>query len=291
MAERIGISNLKRTLFFAAISLAMCAQYVVAQRVAILTPSGNEISGELASAIAEKLGSRIKVDDLDLSRTAAATVSLKEPFNLLRSEASTLGRVLGTTHFILLRADELRRTSSAIEEYYEAYAALYLVSSATGELLSWQIFSSERPNPLEARKELISRSDTIAEYLTEQLTTTVKVVQRIDGKRFPEVPEPGTPGFQDLRPPMPYRRIRPEYTLQANLYGISATVEAEVSIDTDGKIAHLDVVRWAGFGLDGSVISAIRSMNWRPASIGSRSLPMRVLLRYNFVKLEKDEDR
>ncbi|QYO66397.1 energy transducer TonB [Leptolyngbya sp. 7M] len=291
MADRIGISNFKRTLLFAVIGLAVCSHYVAAQRVAILTPSGNELSGELASAVAEKLGSRIKIDDLDLSRAAAESVSLKEPFNLHRSEAAALGRVLGTTHFILLRAEELRRTSSAIEEYYEAYAALYLVSSATGELLSWQIFTSERPSSSEARKELISRSDTIAAYLTEQVVTSAKVAQRIDGKKFPEVPEPGTPGFQDLRPPMPYRRLRPEYTLQANLYGISATVEAEVSIDTDGTIVHLDVVRWAGFGLDESVISAVRSMNWRPASIGNRFLPMRVLLRYNFVKLEKDEDR
>jgi hypothetical protein len=63
-----------------------------------------------------------------------------------------------------------------------------------------------------------------------------------------------------------------------------------VDIDAEGRIAASRIVRWAGFGLDESVEKAVRSMNWRPAMRNGKSLPMRVLLRYNFRKVEKDEE-
>jgi hypothetical protein len=36
------------------------------------------------------------------------------------------------------------------------------------------------------------------------------------------------------------------------------------------------------------VTDAVRAMNWRPAMRGGKPLPMRVLLRYNFTKVEKE---
>jgi TonB family protein len=96
------------------------------------------------------------------------------------------------------------------------------------------------------------------------------------------------PDSKSMRPTMPYRRIKPEYTPTAFLYEIAATVEAEVSIDEKGEIRRIDVVRWAGYGLDEAVISAIRQMNWRPGERSGKPLPMRVLLRYNFTKIDKE---
>ena len=87
---------------------------------------------------------------------------------------------------------------------------------------------------------------------------------------------------------MPYKRIKPEYTPAAYLYGIAATVDAEVSIDANGDVKRIDITRWAGYGLDESVIAAIRQMNWRPGERGGKPLPMRVLLRYNFTKIDKE---
>ena len=68
---------------------------------------------------------------------------------------------------------------------------------------------------------------------------------------------------------------------------LGATVDAEVSIDQNGNITEIDIVRWAGYGLDESVANAVRSMNWRPAERDGKPLPMRILLRYNFTKTEK----
>ena len=40
--------------------------------------------------------------------------------------------------------------------------------------------------------------------------------------------------------------------------------------------------------LEESVEKAVRAMNWRPAMRNGSALPMRVLLRYNFTKVEKE---
>jgi TonB family protein len=74
----------------------------------------------------------------------------------------------------------------------------------------------------------------------------------------------------------------------ASLYFVEATVDIEIEVDETGKLLKTEIVRWAGFGLDESVTDAIRKMNWRPASRNGKTLPLRVLLRYNFKKLEKE---
>ena len=72
----------------------------------------------------------------------------------------------------------------------------------------------------------------------------------------------------------------------AYLYSIAATVEILVDLDAAGKITITAIVRWAGYGLDESVETAVRAMNSRPADRNKNTLPRRVLLRYNFKKTE-----
>ena len=86
----------------------------------------------------------------------------------------------------------------------------------------------------------------------------------------------------------PYKTNQAEYTRQAYFYDVAATVDAEVDIDGSGKVTAIAIRRWAGFGLDESVIAAVRRMNWRPAERGGKTLPMCVLLRYNFTKIDKE---
>ena len=106
-------------------------------------------------------------------------------------------------------------------------------------------------------------------------------------ERIEEMPADGTPGALNFRSPIPYLRIKPEYTAIASFYDVAATVEIELTLASDGSILAADVVRWAGFGLDGSALKAVRSMQWRPAERNGKTLPIRVLLRYNFKKLER----
>jgi TonB family protein len=66
-----------------------------------------------------------------------------------------------------------------------------------------------------------------------------------------------------------------------------ATVDVEVEIGADGEVSRVDVVRWAGFGLDEATTETVRRMHFFPAMRGGTALPMRVLLRYNFRKPPK----
>ena len=76
-----------------------------------------------------------------------------------------------------------------------------------------------------------------------------------------EVPDPTSPAARNFRAPIPYRRIKPEYTTQAALYDVTATVEILVDLDAAGNIIRTETVRWAGFGLDESV-----EKRWRVAA-------------------------
>jgi TonB family protein len=70
---------------------------------------------------------------------------------------------------------------------------------------------------------------------------------------------------------------------------VEATIDIEIDIDESGKVARTEVLRWAGFGLDDSVTEIVRKMNWRAAQRNGKSLPTRVLLHYNFKKINDDE--
>ncbi len=274
---------------FAAAFCGLAAS-ISAQRLAILVPEADEYSIFVGSGIAEELRKTHRVDDLDLSKQSVSSFNADDPFNLYTSEAKAIGELLGTPFFVIVNAGRSRRTSSDIEEYYEVFAAVYVVSSSTGQLIDWKMFSFTGSTPEIAANEFKSRTSDISGQIIAAVEKNVIAHRSLKPfKPFPPVPDEGTPGFEELRPPMPYRRIRPEYTTIANLYSVRASVEAEVDIDENGNVVNIEISRWAGFGLDASVADTIRKMNWRPATVGKHALPMRVLLRYNFTKIDKDE--
>ena len=86
------------------------------------------------------------------------------------------------------------------------------------------------------------------------------------------------------RPPRPFRRPRPPYPESASRADAEATVDALVDIDARGEVGKIEVVRWAGYGLDQSVIDTVKQMHFFPAMRDGVAIPMRVLLRYNFRK-------
>jgi hypothetical protein len=104
-----------------------------------------------------------------------------------------------------------------------------------------------------------------------------------------EVPREGSPAAKDLKPPIPYKRIKPEYTSTAFLYSVRATIDIEADIGADGSVRATRIVRWAGFDLETAAETAVRTMNWRPAMRNGKPLAMRVLLRYNFTKVDKEQ--
>ncbi|HSI87967.1 MAG TPA: TonB family protein, partial [Pyrinomonadaceae bacterium] len=232
----------------------------------------------------------LKMADRDAAGSAFGSQSPETPFNMPVDDAARAGAVVGSDVYILIKGTTQRRSSFEFPEYYEASAAVFLVSSRSGRLGFWRLQLSQGPDPETARAGLMSAPEDLAPLLAAEIREMIKSDVTVHKKdRAPELPPDGTPGSNGMRPPLPYRRLKPEYTPQAYLFDVRATVDIEVEIDADGRITDTEIVRWAGYGLDESVEKTVREMNWRPADRGGKTLPMRVLLRYNFKKAEIDE--
>jgi len=95
---------------------------------------------------------------------------------------------------------------------------------------------------------------------------------------------------QEVRAPRPYRRLKPPYPEAAARAEIEATVDVLVDIDARGEVGRIEIARWAGFGLDQSVLDTVKQMHFFPAMRNGVALPMRVLLRYNFRKPPRDQN-
>ena len=92
---------------------------------------------------------------------------------------------------------------------------------------------------------------------------------------------------EGLRLPRPYRRFQPAYPETAAHAEAEATVDVLVDLDASGEVMHVEVARWAGFGLDEATIETVRHLHFFPAIRNGMPIPLRVLLRYNFRKPAK----
>ena len=266
--------------------LCVFALKIFPQKIAVITPENNPHSEKIASQFAEKF----KAVDADLVEMAVKSQPIENIFNLSTEEAKTLGNAIGCDFFILLKSENLRRTSFAKPLYFESYIVVYLVSSRTGRLAFWTLKNFESETANVADKQLFSSLDNLA----NEISLKIKKAQETEIKESPppdleELPKENSPEAKNFKSPLPYARHVPVYKRLANLYSIAATVDATIDLDENGKITRIEITRWAGYDLDESVKEAINRMNWRPASRDGKTLPIRVLLRYNFKKVEKVE--
>jgi TonB family protein len=260
-----------------------------AQKLAVLVPEKTEQSVNFTEKLETSLSAKLKILDGSLSETAFRAENYANPFNLTTNESKIIGARIGCDYFLLVKAQNQRRSTFGRPEFYESYAAVYVVSARTGRLVFWKLNSFEAEAPAPADKKLFASTDDLSSEIFEKLKQTGK--DELNDKRaqnIEELPAEDSAETKNFRPPLPYKRIKPEYTPLASLYYVEATVDIEIEVDETGKLLKTEIVRWAGFGLDESVTDAIRKMQWRPASRDGKFLPMRVLLRYNFKKLEKD---
>ena len=256
-----------------------------AQSIAIISPEKTTESKELSEAFSEILSQQFKVIDSTLSDVVFQSKDLKRPFNLSVEESKNLGAGIGSNYFILFRSNFQRRSSFARNEYYESSLALYLVSSRSGKLVAWRFKKFEEDTEEQSRTSLKGSlqalvKETVLEIgKNEKLITDPKIL-RIDGNHYSDI---------TLRQPLPYKRIKPKYTELAALYDIEATVDIEIEVDEKGEISEAEIVRWAGYGLDESVLETVKEMQWRPGERNGKAFPMKILLRYNFRNIETEE--
>ncbi|MEP6947079.1 MAG: TonB family protein [Acidobacteriota bacterium] len=264
------------------------AAYAKDLRIAVIAPDKSVAGKAFVSELSTSLALSSDVLDDSLVWSAFDAVGPTTPYNMTTAEARNFAAALGCDFVVLVRAGDQRRSSSEREEYYESYASIFAVSAKTGRLVDWSDPQFESSKPADASRSLKQAIPSLAAALVKRLEkAAASESAEISTPRIEEMPPDGSPLLRELRPPVPYRRLKPEYTSLAFLYEIAATVELELDLDASGEITRTEIVRWAGYGLDESVQKAVRAMNWRPAERNGKPLPMRVLLRYNFKKVDK----
>jgi len=233
---------------------------------------------------------RLSLLDRDLARAAARGTGYRGSLNLTLAEARALGSAIGCDFYLTGDAQTIRRSSSARPVYFESYATVFVVSTRTGRLVLWDRAVADADKPEQAEALLLEALDKRAARYAEAIR---EAFAREERERF------GTPAEEveglidlstdeaagahaDLREPAPYRRLRPAYTDEASRAEAEATVDALVEVGADGEVGSVEIVRWAGFGLDDAVVSTVRQMHFRPAARDGQPVAVRVLLRYNF---------
>ncbi len=262
---------------------------ISAQKVSVLVPDRTDTSYDFAERLENHLAINLTVLDRPMGEAVFSSTKPDAPFNMTAETSRALGTAIGGDYFILVKSETLRRSSSKLPLYYESYAAIYVVSSRTGRLVFWNLPRFEASKQQDSQNRLFASIPTLA----TDLITIIKKVTRTELAEPPaanmeEPPSEDSPLAKNFRPPVPYRRVKPEYTAEASLFDIRATVDIIVDLNAQGSILRTEIVRWAGYGLDESAEKAVRAMNWRPAERNGKSLPMRFLLRYNFKKIDKE---
>jgi len=235
----------------------------------------------------------VTVIDQDQTRAAALGAGFEGSLNLTTQQARDFGAAMGCDFYFIGEAQTLRRSPSSKPSYYESYATIFLVSARTGRLVLWERPSMQGDAPAESEKALLAKlssAETRYNYtvamrraLTDERLERVNAVE--NGSQIIEVMSDDVSDTnQGVRAPRPYRRLKPPYPETAARAEVEATVDVLVDIDARGEVGRVEISRWAGYGLDQSVVETVRQMHFFPAMRRGVAIPMRVLLRYNFRK-------
>ncbi len=290
--------------FIACAVLPLSAAAQARARVAVLDFGGTETGARASEKLARALASEkdLMLADREESRAAARGAGYSGSLNMTLDEARDLGGALGADFYVTGDAQTLRRSPSTGPHYFEAYASVFVVSSRTGRLALWDRPSFEAASPEAAEKTLLEELGHRAARYAERIrraresesSERAQVIERA-GAPLPVIEDApddeAAAARAGLRLPQPYRRLRPAYTDEAARAEAEATVDVKLLIDEGGEVASVEIVRWAGFGLDEATVATVRQLHFAPARLNGAPVPVRVLLRYNFRKPAKEGKR
>jgi len=125
-----------------------------AQKIAVLAPEKIGHSENFAEKFQNSLSMKYNVLDNSLSETAFRSAAFENSFNLSTGEAKNIGAAIGCEYFLLVKSATQRRSAFQKEEFYESFAAIYVVSSRTGRLVIWKLQTFEAAKPEKDEKLL-----------------------------------------------------------------------------------------------------------------------------------------
>jgi TonB family protein len=284
--------SIRLVALLAAVTIVAAGQTPAPVRVAVLDFGDSATGSRAAEKVREGLladrlaaASGLVLIDRNLAIAAARGAGFQGSLNLTTPEARDIGAAIGCDFFIIGDADTVRRSPSTGAAYFESYAAIFIVSARTGQLISWRRPGERRDTADEAEKALlqnVSDGNRVAILRAAEDERSERAAAVDNPAAAIEVMSDEDGAKSDTRAPRPYRRVKPPYPESAGQAEVEATVDVLVDVDARGEISHLEIARWAGYGLDQSVIDTVKQIHFFPAMRDGVAIPMRVLLRYNF---------
>jgi hypothetical protein len=253
----------------------------------------------IEAALTEVLSRDARVALIDQSLAQSALVGLRYggSINMSKDEARRVAAAIGCDFFVIGKTEVLTRSSRENESHEEAYAAVMIVDARTGSLAAFD-FISEKGDTREAASNGLARN--ISARGTSYVDRIARVIQAHATKDSPgdaarqnfeerteDIPEDGSARAVGFAPPEFLTRVKPDYTAEAERADITAAVEAMVVFRLNGEVGRIEIVRWAGFGLEESAERAIRQLKFKPATRDSKPVSVRALIRYNFRRVSE----
>lgn len=266
-----------------------CSTQALAQpslRLAVLDFQGDE-TGEVAAQMRVLAKDKFELLDQDLVRVAAQGAGYNGSLNMPRHEARALGISLGCDFYLLGKVVGGRRLGQNNQAYFESLTGLLVVETRTGGLATFWFHREQSGNQAEAQRKLLAALP----FAWQKVFGAMKQLHTQHLNEVADVGQPPSPVIEVLnddqlgkqgQQPVFFQRLKPEYTIEAEAAGITATVEIEAVFQADGSIGEVRVVRWAGFGLDESSVATIKKMRFKPARQAEKEVTIRGLVRYNF---------
>jgi len=303
-----GTQSMKRAsarLIFSSVCMLLLSTRAVCQpkptQIAVLDLGATATGVRTAAMIREMFQSKqpsqsfheIQTIDADQVQAAAKGVGFTGSLNLTLQQARDLGAAIGCDFYLLGDAETVKRSPSTGPSYFESFASVFLVSARTGRLVLWERPNVQSNSPEESEKALLAMlasAETRQRYVSairraiEEERAERASATELSALIIEVMSDENSETDKDVRAPRAYRRLKPPYPETAARAEAEATVDALVEIDARGEVGRVEIVRWAGYGLDQSVVDTVKQMHFFPAMRNGVAIPMRVLLRYNFRK-------
>ena len=157
------------------ISIRLCglililSAFTFAQKIAVLAPEKNPSTENFIEKLEVAFPENAKVLDDALGDAAYRSQSFDKPFNLTLAQAKNVGAAIGCDFFLLIKTGDLKRASSARGNFYESFAAIFVVSARTGRLVFFTVESRESNVQKDAQARLFDSAKFLATEIFERI--------------------------------------------------------------------------------------------------------------------------
>jgi TonB family protein len=278
------------------LSLSAIAEAQTSVRVAVLDLEGD--GGGIARLLRETAAGFEAVDPEQIRAALRGAGYQNGPPGYLNpslDEARSLGAAVGGDYYFAGRVAVTRRLGANDDHYFEAVAGIYLVEARSGRLVLFDYARATNGEQEPARQELTRLIEARRARYTEAINAAsarrleeavtppavIDAIEILDGKVTARA----------LAAPVFYQRLKPVYTTEAASVELVATVELAAVFGADGKVGEVEILRWAGFGLDESATATVKKLRFKPAARDGRAVSVRALVRYTFRRPPSEAER